>query len=222
MNKKLNAAMLGNASVRARQRGFTLVEIAIVLVIVGLLLGGVLKGQELIFNTKIKSTYNLSKETASALYAYQDRYRISPGDDNRALTRFPAANPAVVNGDGNGEIVWGSDCRNPGTANAGENCNALHHMRVAGFMAGAGNEALRTPFNGLASPARWLNYFPNAGRNPALGYHPGGLTHKVMNMLDTAFDDGNPATGSVRCRNVAAYDVANEDNAVPDWCSISM
>ena len=46
----------------ARQQGFTLVEIAIVLVIVGLLLGAVLKGQELIFNTKIKSTFNLSRE----------------------------------------------------------------------------------------------------------------------------------------------------------------
>ena len=64
------------------QQGFTLVEIAIVLVIVGLLLGAVLKGQELIFNTKIKSTYNMSRETAAAVYAYQDRYRINPGDDN--------------------------------------------------------------------------------------------------------------------------------------------
>ena len=33
---------------RAREGGFTLVEIAIVLVIIGLLLGGILKGQELI------------------------------------------------------------------------------------------------------------------------------------------------------------------------------
>ncbi len=38
-----------------RQHGFTLVEIAIVLVIIGLLLGGVLKGQEMIENARIKS-----------------------------------------------------------------------------------------------------------------------------------------------------------------------
>ena len=41
-----------------RQSGFTLVEIAIVLVIIGLLLGGVLKGQELITQAKIKNVAN--------------------------------------------------------------------------------------------------------------------------------------------------------------------
>ncbi|MEZ5738530.1 MAG: prepilin-type N-terminal cleavage/methylation domain-containing protein [Burkholderiaceae bacterium] len=204
------------------QRGFTLVEIAIVLVIVGLLLGAVLKGQELIFNTKIKSAYNMSRETAAALYAYQDRYRVSPGDDNNATGRFPTANPAVTNGNGDGLIAYGSDCRNPGVANAGENCNALHHMRVSGFMSGAGNEALRTSFGGLASPARWENYFPQAGNNPAMGYHNAGTTHKIMSTIDTSFDDGDPATGSVRCRNVAAYDQVNFDARMPSWCSIAM
>ena len=78
---------------KRNQLGFTLVEIAIVLVIVGLLLGAVLKGQELIFNSKVKSTYNMSKEMAAAIYSYQDRYRRLPGDDTQAATRFPAATP---------------------------------------------------------------------------------------------------------------------------------
>ena len=43
---------------RARQRGFTLVEIAIVLVIIGLLLGGILKGQEMITQARIKNIIN--------------------------------------------------------------------------------------------------------------------------------------------------------------------
>src|SRR5256885_676312 len=38
-----------------KQHGFTLVEIAIVLVIIGLLLGGILKGQEMITQAKIKN-----------------------------------------------------------------------------------------------------------------------------------------------------------------------
>lgn len=206
----------------AQQQGFTLVEIAIVLVIVGLLLGAVLKGQELIFNTKVKSTYNMSRETAAALYAYQDRYRVSPGDDNAATTRFPVANPAVTNGNGDGLIAYGSDCRNPGVANIGENCNSLHHMRVSGFISGSGNEGLRTAFGGLASPARWENFYTRAGNNPAMGYHPYGVTHKVMSTIDTAFDDNNPASGSIRCRNLTTYDLTNPDNRVPDWCSAAM
>ena len=203
-----------------RHQGFTLVEIAIVLVIVGLLLGAVLKGQELIFNTKIKSTYNLSKETAAALYAYQDRYRVSPGDDNNATGRFPTAVPAVVNGNGNGLIEYGGFCNQPGMTSAGESCNALHHMRVAGFISGTGNEGLRTAFGGVAQPARWENWFPRAGNNPAMGYHPAGVTHKIMSTIDNSYDDGDPTTGSVRCRNIAANGQHGHGDAAQDVAHI--
>ena len=50
-----------------KQAGFTLVEISIVLVIVGLLLGAVLKGQELIFNSKVKASFNLGRELTVAV-----------------------------------------------------------------------------------------------------------------------------------------------------------
>ncbi len=65
----------------ARQAGFTLVEIAIVLVIIGLLLGGVLKGQELIENSKIKSIASDMKAIQAAYNGYLDRYRALPGDE---------------------------------------------------------------------------------------------------------------------------------------------
>ena len=67
-------------AIKPSERGFTLVEIAIVLVIIGMLLGAVLKGQELIFNSKVKATYNLSREASAAMYGYQDRYKQLPGD----------------------------------------------------------------------------------------------------------------------------------------------
>src|SRR6266852_3579916 len=98
---------------RKHQSGYTLVEIAIVLVIIGLLLGGVLKGQELIYNQKIKSTYDNYRSYTAAMYGYQDRYRALPGDDNAALTRgFVSTGPAIVNGGGNGIIFTaaGSTC----------------------------------------------------------------------------------------------------------------
>ena len=85
----------------ARQAGFTLVEIAIVLVIIGLLLGGVLKGQELIENAKIKNVINDLKGISAAYYSYQDRYKAIPGDDAAASARFVGA----VNGGGNGTIT---------------------------------------------------------------------------------------------------------------------
>src|SRR5450759_3389938 len=63
------------------QAGFTLVEIAIVLVIIGLLLGGILKGQEMIIQAKIKNSIQDFSGVSAAFYGYQDRYRAIPGDD---------------------------------------------------------------------------------------------------------------------------------------------
>ena len=64
-----------------QQSGFTLVEIAIVLVIIGLLLGGVLKGQELINSAKVKSLASEFRAIPTFIYGYQDRFRSLPGDD---------------------------------------------------------------------------------------------------------------------------------------------
>ena len=72
---------------KRRQAGFTLVEIAIVLVIIGLLLGGVLKGQELITQAKIKNVANDFNGISAAIYGYQDRYKQLPGDDSGAAAR---------------------------------------------------------------------------------------------------------------------------------------
>ena len=84
-----------------QQKGFTLVEIAIVLVIVGLLIGGVLKGQEMITNAKLKRIESDNAGIAAAMFSYQDRYLQLPGDDSGAADRFTvyaAADP--VNGGG--------------------------------------------------------------------------------------------------------------------------
>src|SRR6195256_6662031 len=83
-----------------KQAGFTLVEIAIVLVIIGLLLGGILKGQEMITQAKIKNVVNDFNGITVAVTSYQDRYRFLPGDDKGATTRWTVQNPASGDGDG--------------------------------------------------------------------------------------------------------------------------
>src|SRR5665647_40387 len=75
---------IGGNDMKTRQTGFTLVEIAIVLVIIGLLLGGILKGQEMITQAKIKNVINDMNGITAALNSYQDRYRALPGDDKGA------------------------------------------------------------------------------------------------------------------------------------------
>src|SRR5215470_5599339 len=87
-----------------RSKGFTLVEIAIVLVIVGLLLGGVLKGQELITSARVRNLISQQDGIKAAFFGFQDRYRALPGDYAAASANIAGVNIA---GDGNGRIEAG-------------------------------------------------------------------------------------------------------------------
>ncbi|WP_460188151.1 prepilin-type N-terminal cleavage/methylation domain-containing protein [Thiomicrorhabdus hydrogeniphila] len=81
-----------------KQQGFTLVEIAIVLVIIGLLLGGVLKGQELIQNAKVKSLSQQFDNVAAAYYAYQDRKTTFPDTADDDAFWYELKNEGFISG----------------------------------------------------------------------------------------------------------------------------
>ena len=66
------------------QVGFTLVEATIVLMIIGLVIGSMLWGQELVLNGRSKAVIIDMNEIAAAVASYQDRYRALPGDDPMA------------------------------------------------------------------------------------------------------------------------------------------
>lgn len=170
-----------------KQLGFTLVEIAVVLVIIGLLLGGVLKGQELITQAKIKNVANDFTGLSAAIYSYQDRYRALPGDDSRAATRWTQA--IVDSGDGDGQVEGSYNS----TTNTDESRQFWLHLRNAGFIGGDVN-----------SPEQPLN-----AANGMIGVQTGGLgltgliicsanlPAKIANAIDAQFDDGDPDRGTV-------------------------
>ena len=85
------------------QKGFTLIEIAIVLVIIGLLLGGILKGQELITSARVRNLISQQDGIKAAFYGFQDRYRALPGDYQLASQNLGGAT-AATNGNGDGRI----------------------------------------------------------------------------------------------------------------------
>ena len=178
-----------------RQQGFTLVEIAIVLVIIGLLIGGVLKGQEMITNAKVSKVENDFKGITAAILAYQDRYGVLPGDDPSARTRFPGTWVAADNGDGNGIIAGAWDNT---TNNALESRKIWKHLRGAGFLKG--------PVNGTAASYQQ----PSHAFGGLIGFQRGlwnlsghvivfgGLQGNVAQILEARGDDGSPSAGSVQ------------------------
>ncbi|MBU0689360.1 MAG: prepilin-type N-terminal cleavage/methylation domain-containing protein [Gammaproteobacteria bacterium] len=180
---------------KQKQSGFTLIEIAIVLVIIGLLLGGVLKGQELINSAKVKNLATDFKNIPVYIYGYQDKYRSMPGDDIQAESHVGAA--TGHNGNGNG-IINGTWL--PATQTA-ETSLFWEHVRRAGLAAGSTDTAA-------------VDFLPRNASGGRIGIQ-GGSTFSIANLkgsyvicsesilgkfarqLDTNLDDGNTTTGSV-------------------------
>ena len=188
------------------QMGFTLVEIAIVLVIIGLLLGGILKGQEMITQARIKNVVNDFNGITAAYFAYQDRYRQIPGDDNQATTRWVDPNPpgGTVNGSGDGVIAGVYMAAPPATATAtAESNNFWWHLRLAGFVAGAtsGQAAWSQPVNAVGGLVGVQSTAPGTSATaPALSglvLCSANVPDKIASAVDTQVDDQRSSTGQM-------------------------
>ncbi|MDQ8021642.1 MAG: prepilin-type N-terminal cleavage/methylation domain-containing protein [Moraxellaceae bacterium] len=179
---------------KKQQSGFTLVEVAIVLVIIGLLLGGVLKGQELINSAKSKAIVNDFRNTATMIAAYQDRFRALPGDDPSADKHLQNT-IAAENGDGDGLIEgnWNS------TTTTDESSKIWAHLRRANLASGDGTlTGDWQPRNSEGGRIGVQSAAPASNMNGRVFVCQGNISGRVAQQADTTMDDGNPATGSVR------------------------
>ena len=197
-----------------QQGGFTLVEIAIVLVIIGLLLGGVLKGQELINSAKVKNMINDFRTTSALVYGYQDRFKSFPGDQTQtqldasfgAAALATACTPQAVglctanNGrvDGNWNDV----------AATSETFVFWQHVRLANLATGAtltgdanylprnadgGRLGVESGVSGAGAAAPFI-----AGMRGSFYVCSEGILGRYVRQIDTTMDDGNTAGGSVQ------------------------
>lgn len=196
-----------------QQKGFTLVEIAIVLVVIGLMLGGVLKGQELINSAKVKSLSNDFRTLSTLVYGYQDRFRAFPGDQtqgqldtsfgaNAASACTPAAAGLCAPNNGRLDGEWNAQ------AVTAETFTFWQHVRLANLATGSTNtgDANYLPRNADGGPIGVESGVSStgtatpmiAGMRGAYYVCSGNILGRYAKQIDAAMDDGNTATGAVR------------------------
>jgi len=182
---------------RRTQAGFTLVEIAIVLVIIGLLLGGILKGQEMITQARIKNIINDFNGITAAYFSYQDRYKAVPGDDIGATNRWAGS----FSGNGDGVITGNYETAPPAGPLANGNANEQHkfwwHLRLAGFVAGptANQGAWTQPTNSVGGV---VGVQTTALGIAGLAVCSANIPDKIAGAVDTQIDDQQQNTGTIR------------------------
>lgn len=180
--------------------GFTLIELAIVLVIIGLLLAGVLRGQELINSAKVKNLANDFKNIPVYLYAYQDRFRAIPGDDHAAKAHVngDVASSSAQSQNGVIQGAWSSQ------STADESFLFWQHVRLAGFAAGSTDVSTidtyvqRNAEGGQVGVTSVASLTAVTGLNGAYAICSDGIIGRFATQLDATLDDGAGNTGAMR------------------------
>lgn len=197
---------------RTNEQGFTLVELSVVMIIIGLLIGGVLKGQEMVKNARIAALISEVESISVAATTFTDKYGEYPGDMRNVQTRIAGIGPGQ-DGDGNGRI----------TNVVGRNASGIDevqkfftHLRSADLIGGRLNgSTMESSFDGAfyaagfwaggnQPPSRGLGGNWKSGHYIAVTNAAGGIMQPIVfdgstaARIDRKMDDGNPSTGSVR------------------------
>lgn len=182
-----------------KQAGFTLVEIAIVLVIIGLLLVGILKGQEMIENARVTNMVKDINNMTAAVSSYKSRYRGLPGDDLTITTHTQRGwgstaltagnNNALIGAGGGAAVIF------PPPTTTEEGVLAIRALRYAGFIEGS-PELTTLPQNAGDGFIFLTNNVMGLGLRNVVCLS--GLTGKQAGTLDRLLDDGINTTGNFR------------------------
>jgi hypothetical protein len=205
---------ISSSSPRGRARAFTLVEMAIIVLITGLLVASVIQGQQLIQAARVRSVIATQDAVVTAMLAFQDRFQALPGDYSQAAV-FIACSPACPAGNGNGRI------EDAGTPR--ESILVWMHLANAGFLNGSFSatsatsavDAGNTPQNMLGGYLQ-VAFDNNWGysSNPVRRHNiktGNNLSVEVMAEIDRKADDGLPASGRIQFSPYAAT------GAAPAW-----
>lgn len=183
-----------------KNKGFTLIELAIVLVIIGLLLGFVLKGQTLIDSAKVKKLARDFQNVQLYIHGYQDRFKTLPGDDHSADVHVNGTNPANGARDGVIQGAWDT------VTDGDESCAIWQHVRLADLAAGSttidctANNTYqpRNADGGLVGVQSVASFTEITGMRGSYVVCSDAILGRLAKQMDLTLDDGVGNDGSVR------------------------
>jgi prepilin-type N-terminal cleavage/methylation domain-containing protein len=235
-----------NLQQRRKEAGFTLVELAIVMIIIGLLIGGILKGQELVANAQVTATVAQIKGLDGAISTFRDKYSAMPGDMLAPDVRLRDCGAAPCNnpGNGDGRILEGAILAVPTVTQ--ERLVAFTHMAAADLISGVDING-EARFGSALPEAKigggfWIGFSPTQNLGGGINnVRPGhylvlnglvaavaagsttGITATQAAQIDRKLDDGDAASGDVQstgsnCRTAGVYQEAD----VSASCSVTI
>jgi len=184
-----------------KNKGFTLVELAIVITIIGLLIGGVLKGQEMIQNARITATLAEVQSYRAATATFMDRFDNLPGDMPNATSKLSGCDATATCFDGNGDGRVGQpnssatlmQTGNVTSNNRRETTLFFKHLAMSDLISGVSPTAnIATPIWGQTHPAApiaggWNVTQVSGAISPFAGldWNPSGLHLRLQNALQS-------------------------------------
>lgn len=198
------------------RRGFTLMEISVVLVIIGLMVGGVLTGREMINASRDRSLIREAEAYKEAVHTFQMKYAWLPGDIKNPGKYWPAT--TWTGGNSDGLIIWADEgpeawkqiqlsgiipvgdisisCVAACVATPGTNIPQSAYYPTAGWTIGINKRTVKNTImfgaKSTSTPASYIATEPV-------------LTPAQLLSIDTKMDDGLPITGLVQTFNVSTW-----------------
>jgi len=207
------------------QTGFTLVELAISLTVIGLLLGGILKGQELLDSVRMNRTMKQVQNYEAGMTTFKDSYGQLPGDISNPSDRLPNCSASPCNTAGNedgyiGGVISVLGGTTGALANTAENRTMWLHLAVAGLAPGVDPTGADVTWGGAMPSSFYTGGYSVAAFGIAgnsvyngnvmtvgdtnsgapLGNAPANIAvmpTRAVAQMDRKYDDGNGATGQI-------------------------